>query len=164
MTQNQSYKGELRRDYMSSREVVVETVAEEAVNLPQYASEGCAGADVRAHLTEPVIVQPGTIAVIPTGLYFAIPEGYEIQVRPRSGLALRNQISVLNAPGTIDSDYRGELKILLINHGKEPFTVEPGMRVAQLVLAPVVKAIFIRMAELSQTSRGSGGFGHTGVQ
>jgi dUTP pyrophosphatase len=99
---------------------------------------------------------------VPTGLRLAIPEGYEIQVRPRSGLALKHQITVLNTPGTIDADYRGEVGVILINHGKESFTLKPGMRIAQFVVAPVIQAKFLSTNELAETTRGSGGFGHTG--
>lgn len=131
--------------------------------LPSYMTDEAAGADVCAYLSESLPLLPGTSALIPTGLRMAIPSGYEIQVRPRSGLALNNQVTVLNTPGTIDSDYRGEIKILLINHGKEPFIVKPGMRIAQLVLAPVVRAQFRCCASLTMdTKRGVGGFGHTG--
>jgi len=165
MTQNRcSQEEEMQRDAANITEVIIETSAREDVGLPHYASEGSAGADVRANLLEPVAVPPGTSILVPTGLQFAIPDGYEIQVRPRSGLALKHQVTVLNTPGTIDSDYRGELKVLLINHGQEPFTIEPGMRIAQIVVAPIVKAIFMRVNELSPTVRGSGGFGHTGCQ
>ena len=103
------------------------------------------------------------MGIVPTGLFFAIPEGFEIQVRPRSGLAFKNQLTVLNSPGTIDSDYRGELKVLLINLGTEPFLIESGMRIAQIVLAPVTRADFSLTEELSETVRGGMGFGHTGV-
>lgn len=146
-----------------NEEVIVEVIANEDVTLPHYASSGAAGADVRAYLQEAFIIAPGEATLIPTGLHFAIPEGFEIQVRPRSGLAIKSKITVLNSPGTIDSDYRGEVKVILINHGKEPFIVEPGMRIGQLILAPVTKALFMRSAELSTTARGSHGFGHTGV-
>lgn len=135
----------------------------EADTLPEYASEEASGADVRAHLASPLVMGPGETALVPTGLFFEIPPGFEIQVRPRSGLAFKNQITVLNTPGTIDSDYRGELKVILINHGKNVFTVEPGMRIAQIVVAPVVQARFIRVDALAESGRGSGGFGHTGV-
>lgn len=136
----------------------------EVKELPEYASEEASGADVRAYLTAPLTLPPGETALVPTGLFFEIPRGYEIQVRPRSGLALKNKITVLNTPGTIDSDYRGELKVILINHGNQPFVVEPEMRIAQIVVAPVMQVRFIRAQELAQTARGSGGFGHTGVQ
>lgn len=132
--------------------------------IPSYATPFAAGADVRAHLESAVLIAPGSSSLIPTGIKMAIPEGYEVQVRPRSGLALKSQITVLNTPGTIDSDYRGELCVILINHGKEAFSVEPGMRIAQIVLAPVVQAEFILQAEpLPQTLRGERGFGHTGT-
>lgn len=132
--------------------------------LPAYATPSAAGADLRAHLGQSILLEPGSSTLIPTGLKMAIPEGYEIQVRPRSGLALKHQITVLNTPGTIDSDYRGELCVILINHGKNVFTVEPGMRIAQIVLAPVVQAEFLlQELPLSKTLRGEGGFGHTGT-
>lgn len=146
------------------QEALIEVVASDDVALPHYASLGAAGADVRAYLSEAMVIAPGNSALVPTGLKFAIPDGFEIQVRPRSGLAAKSQVTVLNSPGTIDSDYRGEIKVILINHGKEPFIVEPGMRIAQLVVAPVVKAIFVRTSELSETLRGVNGFGHTGVK
>lgn len=132
--------------------------------IPEYGTELAAGADVKANIKENLIIAPGQSACIPTGLRFEIPEGHEIQVRPRSGLALKNQITVLNSPGTIDADYRGELKVILINHGKEPFIVTPKMRIAQIVLAPVLRAQFIKKEEeLAMTRRGEGGFGHTGT-
>lgn len=138
---------------------------DESVELPFYATDGAAGADIRAYLEEELIIEPGTTALIPTGLRFEIPDGYEIQVRPRSGLAFKHQVTVLNTPGTIDSDYRGELKVILINHGKQPFIVTPNMRVAQIILAPVYQADFIlQQQELSSTHRAEGGFGHTGEE
>lgn len=136
----------------------------EEEELPRYASEGASGADVRAKLEHPVTLAPGQSALIPTGLRFAIPVGYEIQVRPRSGLALKHQVTVLNTPGTVDADYRGEVGIILINHGQQEFVITPGMRIAQLVIAPVIQASFIPCQELSATARGAGGFGHTGMQ
>jgi len=144
------------------RKVRVIVLAEDEVEIPSYASLGASGADVRAHLKEEIIIAPGESAMIPTGLKMEIPENYEIQVRPRSGLAFRDQVTVLNTPGTIDSDYRGELKILLINHGKKPFTVTSGMRIAQIVIAPVVQAEFVREEALTATARGESGFGSTG--
>jgi dUTP diphosphatase len=134
-------------------------------NLPHYASAGAAGADVRAYLEEgSLTIPPGSSAVVPTGLFFEIPDGYEIQVRPRSGLAAKYGVTVLNSPGTIDSDYRGELKVILINHGSFPFCIEDGMRIAQIVVAPVVQADFFEVnEELTATARGVNGFGHTGV-
>lgn len=135
----------------------------EAATLPGYQTAGAAGMDIHACLPEaPVTLQPGAIAVIPTGLALAIPAGFEGQVRPRSGLSTKHGLSVPNAPGTIDSDYRGELRIALINHGKEAFTVTHGMRIVQLVIAPVVRASIELVDDLDETERGQGGFGSTG--
>lgn len=130
--------------------------------LPFYMTKSAAGADLKAFLQEPIVILPGQSALIPTGIKFAIPEGYEIQIRPRSGLALHNKITVLNTPGTIDADYRGEIKVILINHGREEFVVTTGMRIAQMILAPVLRANFILTENLAETTRGAGGFGHTG--
>lgn len=132
--------------------------------IPAYATEFASGCDVRANIQEVETLLPGCSVIIPTGIKVEIPCGYEIQVRPRSGLAVKNQITVLNTPGTIDADYRGEICVILINHGKNPFVIEPKMRIAQLVLAPVVQAKFIRKDLLAETSRGEGRFGHTGAQ
>jgi dUTP pyrophosphatase len=132
----------------------------EGLPLPAYATSGAAGMDVVS--AEDVVIAPGARHAVATGLAMAIPEGYEIQVRPRSGLALRHGITVPNTPGTIDSDYRGELKVILINLGDEPFTVQRGDRVAQLVLAPVVQTAWDEVGELDATERGVGGFGSTG--
>lgn len=132
-------------------------------NIPVYTTAGAAGADVKADVSAPVVIRPAEVQLIPTGLFFEIPEGYEIQVRPRSGLALKFGVTVLNTPGTIDSDYRGELKVILINHGKDPFVVENGMRIAQIVIQPTIQATFQLQEELTATARGVGGFGHTGV-
>lgn len=131
--------------------------------LPFYMTQEAAGADIKAYLETPVVIPSGESGLIPTGLKVAIPEGYEIQIRPRSGLAFKDKVTVLNTPGTIDADYRGEIKIILINHSKEDFTVTPGMRIAQMVLAPVLRANFILASELASTTRGEGGFGHTGT-
>lgn len=128
--------------------------------LPAYATAGAAGMDVVA--AEDVVIAPGARHPVATGFAVAIPDGFEIQVRPRSGLALKHGITVPNTPGTIDSDYRGELKVLLINHGTEPFAIARGDRVAQLVLAPVVQAAWDEVAALDETARGAGGFGSTG--
>lgn len=145
------------------KKIVVSIQAEDEEFLPTYGSALAAGADARACILEDIAIEPGESALIPTGLRLEIPEGYEIQVRPRSGLALKQQITVLNTPGTIDADYRGEVKVILINHGKTRFVVTPGMRIAQLVLAPVVQAEYVLVKEeLSTTLRGEGGFGHTG--
>jgi dUTP pyrophosphatase len=132
----------------------------EGLALPAYATDGAAGMDVLA--AEDVTIEPGARHAVATGLAMAIPAGYEIQVRPRSGLALKHGISVPNTPGTIDSDYRGELKVILINHGIEPFAIARGDRVAQLVLAPVTQAAWEEVAQLDDTARGAGGFGSTG--
>jgi dUTP pyrophosphatase len=140
----------------------VPTILEEGADIPVYASAEAAGADLHAFISQDKTIEPGAAALIPTGVRLAIPQGYEIQVRPRSGLALKHSITVLNSPGTIDSDYRGEIGVILINHGKNPFIVTPGMRIAQMVLAPVVKAQFLEVASLATTTRGEGGFGHTG--
>ena len=136
----------------------------EGLNLPAYETAGSAGMDVRAALPddEPVVLAPGARAMVPTGLSVAIPEGYEIQVRPRSGLAAKHGLTCLNTPGTIDSDYRGEIKVILINLGAEPFTIARGERIAQLVLAPVTRLAWAETDSLDETSRGAGGFGSTG--
>ena len=130
--------------------------------LPAYATEHSAGMDLMAAIVEDVIVEPMDRVLVPTGFIMALPEGYEAQIRPRSGLAYKNGITVLNAPGTIDADYRGEVKVLLINLGAEPFTITPGMRIAQMVIAPYTKAKLIEVETVSETVRGAGGFGSTG--
>lgn len=130
--------------------------------LPNYETAGASGMDVRACLDGPILAASGGIVTVPTGLAFEIPFGYEIQVRPRSGLAHRNGITVLNSPGTIDSDYRGELAVILINLGDEPFTIHNGDRVAQLVCAPVLRVSLVETGSLPETDRGEGGFGSTG--
>jgi dUTP pyrophosphatase len=135
----------------------------EGLPLPAYATAGSAGMDLAAALVEPVVLAPGTRALVPTGLRIAVPHGFEGQVRPRSGLALRHGVTLANAPATIDSDYRGELQVILTNLGSEPFTVTRGMRIAQLLIAPVVRAQWVRATALDATARGSGGFGHTGT-
>jgi dUTP pyrophosphatase len=136
----------------------------EGLPLPVYQSAGAAGLDLVAAVPAdaPMILAPGGRGLAPTGLAFAIPEGFEAQVRPRSGLALKQGVTVLNAPGTIDSDYRGELQVILINHGDKPFEIARGDRIAQLVIAPVVQALLTEVAEISETNRGAGGFGSTG--
>lgn len=133
----------------------------QGLDLPAYASEGAAGMDVAA--AEAFVLEPGMRHAVATGFALAIPDGYEIQVRPRSGLALRQGVTVPNTPGTIDSDYRGELKIILINHGADPFRIERGDRIAQLVLAPVTRARWQEVDDIGTTERGQGGFGSTGV-
>ncbi|MDF3067945.1 MAG: deoxyuridine 5-triphosphate nucleotidohydrolase [Polyangiaceae bacterium] len=132
------------------------------VPLPAYQTPGSAGLDLCAALAEPVHIGPGERRLIPTGLSFELPEGYEAQVRPRSGLALKHGISIVNSPGTIDSDYRGEVGVVLINHGKEPFVVEPLSRIAQVVVAPVAQVRIELSDALTETTRGAGGYGSTG--
>jgi dUTP pyrophosphatase len=136
----------------------------EGLSLPSYETSGSAGMDVRAAVpdSDPIVLMPGARAMVPTGLSVAIPEGYEIQVRPRSGLAAMHGLTCLNTPGTIDSDYRGEIKVILINLGDSPFTIARGERIAQLVLAPVTQLGWKEVDSLDETSRGAGGFGSTG--
>ncbi|MEL6323631.1 MAG: dUTP diphosphatase [Pseudomonadota bacterium] len=135
------------------------------LDLPKYETALAAGCDVRAALppNEPVVLEPGARAMIPTGLAMAMPPGWEAQMRPRSGLAAKHGISCVNAPGTIDADYRGEMKVILINHGDTPFTINRGERIGQLVFAPVFQAVFEEVDSLDETDRGAGGFGSTGV-
>ncbi|MBK6341618.1 MAG: dUTP diphosphatase [Flavobacteriales bacterium] len=132
--------------------------------LPSYATTHSAGMDLRANLDAPVVLAPGQRALIPTGLYLELPAGTEAQVRPRSGLAFKHGVTVLNAPGTIDADYRGEVGVLLINHGQEPFEVKDGERVAQLVVSRYLRVTLEESADLRATERGAGGFGHTGTR
>jgi len=135
----------------------------EGLPLPEYMSEGAAGADVCAAVDADVTLGPGERALVPAGFTLAIPPGFEVQVRPRSGLALRHGVTLLNTPGTIDSDYRGPVGVLMVNLGSEPYVVRRGERIAQLVVAPVARAVFEESAELSETARAAGGFGSTGV-
>lgn len=130
--------------------------------LPSYATEGSAGMDIRAAVPVDVVLKPGETVLIPTGFAVAIPGGYEAQVRPRSGLAVKHQVGILNSPGTIDSDYRGEVKVILTNFGKHDFIVKRGERIAQLVIARYVRAAWEERESLEETARGAGGFGHTG--
>lgn len=139
------------------------SVAGAAPHIPRYQSTGAAGADLRADLREELTLSPGARALVGTGIRIEIPPGFEAQVRPRSGLAVKHGLTVLNAPGTIDSDYRGEVAVALINLGQEPVTIEPGMRIAQLVVAPVVQAEFVVTEQLADSQRGDGGFGSTGA-
>ena len=136
----------------------------EGLDLPAYETLGAAGMDVRAAVPEdePIVLEPGQRDMISTGLSVAIPVGYEIQMRPRSGLAAKHGLTCLNSPGTIDSDYRGELKVILINHGSEPFTIKRGERIGQMVLAPVTRIVWEEVDSLDETARGAGGFGSTG--
>ncbi len=135
----------------------------EGLPLPRYMTRGSSGMDVAAAVEEPLTLIPGERALVPTGFKLAIPEGFECQVRPRSGLAFKHGVTLLNTPGTIDSDYRGELKILLINHGQEPFTLQRGDRIAQLVFASVIQVELSEVASVEETARNGGGFGHTGL-
>lgn len=136
----------------------------EDLPLPSYESEYAAGMDIRAALDEPVRLEPGRRMLIPTGLQMALPKGYEAQIRPRSGLAYRNGVTMLNTPGTIDADYRGEVKVLAVNLGEETFVIEHGDRIAQMVIAPVTQCSVREAEELPDTERGDGGFGSTGVK
>lgn len=132
--------------------------------LPAYATEGSAGMDVRAFLSSPVTLLPGERALIPTGLYIALPQGYECQIRPRSGLAIKHGISLVNSPGTVDADYRGEIGVIVINHSGEPFTINDGERICQMVIAAYSRVAWNRLESLDDTERGAGGFGHSGVK
>lgn len=142
----------------------IKITLKDGAKAPSYQTEGSAGADVSAFLEEDFILKSGCYSAIPTGIFMAIPKGYEVQVRPRSGLAFKNGITVLNSPGTIDSDYRGEVKVILINHSDKDFTIHNGDRIAQLVLSKVEEAVFSSVTALDETHRQSGGFGSTGVK
>lgn len=144
--------------------ITVNIVNQSSNELPAYATSGSAGMDLRANLQQPVVLQSLERALIPTGLFMELPDGFEAQVRPRSGLAIKQGITCLNTPGTIDSDYRGELKVILINLSNEPQTIQHGDRIAQMVVASVTKADLILVQQLNTTARGEGGFGHTGKQ
>ena len=144
-------------------EILIKRLSKE-VTLPKYETDGSSGLDLAAFIDKNIEIKPGKSKIIPTGLAVAIPKNFEIQIRPRSGLAAKNQISVLNTPGTIDADYRGELKVILINLSDKSFMVEKGLRIAQMVLCPVVKVKFKEVESLENTGRGSGGFGSTGVK
>lgn len=144
-------------------EIGVSITVADGASLPEYRSAQAAGADLRAFLSEPLTLSPGERAAIPTGLAIALPDGYEAQVRPRSGLALREGLTCLNSPGTIDADYRGEIKVVLVNLGAAPVRIANGDRIAQLVVAPVVRASFVAVDRLGDTERGIGGFGSTGI-
>ena len=134
-----------------------------SVSIPRYETPGSSGMDIAAHIKDNIIINPGEKALIPTGFSMAVPKGFEVQIRPRSGLAVKKNITVLNTPGTIDADYRGEIKVILINLGKEKFIIENGERIAQMVVCPVIQANLEEVKELSETHRGSGGFGSTGT-
>ena len=137
---------------------------DEKVKLPEYKTTGSSGLDLTAFIEKKIVIKPGENALVPTGISIAIPEDTEVQIRPRSGLAAKNDITVLNTPGTIDSDYRGEVKVILFNHGQNIFKIENGLRIAQMILCPVEKAEIIEVEELTDTLRGKGGFGSTGLK
>ena len=142
----------------------VQIVNKSKHELPKYATKLSAGMDLRANIDEPMVLQPGERRLIPTGIHIGLPQGYEAQVRPRSGLALKHGITCLNSPGTIDADYTGDVGVILINHGHEPFTINDGDRIAQMVIAKFKKAVWVEVDVLQDTERGDGGFGHTGKQ
>ena len=144
------------------KKIQVKVVREKGVELPKYETGGSAGMDVRANIKEPITLKSLERILIPTGLKVAIPEGYEIQVRPRSGLAIKHGITMLNTPGTVDSDYRGELKVIVVNLSNETYTIEPNERIGQFVLNKIEQIEFVEVEELDSTERGEGGFGHTG--
>ncbi|RMD83691.1 MAG: dUTP diphosphatase [Candidatus Dadabacteria bacterium] len=142
-------------------EIKIRRVGQQRVPLPRYMTPGAAGMDLHAAISEPLEVAPGERALVPCGFAIAIPEGYEGQVRPRSGLAWKYGLSIPNAPGTIDCDYRGEVRVIVVNLGKDPVTISPGDRIAQLVISPVARASLVEVEQLDETIRGEGGFGHT---
>jgi dUTP pyrophosphatase len=144
--------------------VDIKIVNKSSNELPQYATTGSSGMDLRADLSEPIVLNSLERALIPTGLYLELPHGYEAQIRPRSGLAIKQGITCLNTPGTIDSDYRGEIKIILINLSQERHVIQPGDRIAQMVIQKTERALLIPVAEINETERSVGGFGHTGKQ
>lgn len=153
----------MKRDDMLTIAVTFVAQADQSVPLPSYETAGAAGADVRANLPKgPLHLAPGGRALVPTGLRFEIPQGYEVQVRPRSGLALKHGITLVNSPGTIDSDYRGEVGIIMLNTSSTVFEITHGLRIAQIVVAPVVRGDFQLVTEIGETARGAGGFGSTG--
>ena len=144
-------------------EILIKKLSKD-ISLPKYETDGSSGMDLAANIEDKIEIAPGKSAIIPTGLSVSIPKNFEIQIRPRSGLAAKNQISVLNTPGTIDADYRGELKVILINLSDKAFLIEKGLRIAQMVLCPVIKATLKEVDTLKETKRGSGGFGSTGIK
>ena len=153
-----------RADILSPPTVRVKVLPHgKALDLPRYETALAAGADVRAAIVKPFVLRPGERFMVPTGIAIALPPGWEAQMRPRSGLAAKHGISCVNSPGTIDADYRGELKVILINHGSEDFAINRGDRIGQMVIAPVWQARFVEADELDETDRGAGGFGSTGV-
>ena len=142
--------------------ILIKKLSKTAI-IPKYETQGASGVDISANINEDLTLATNESILVPTGIAVSIPQGFEIQIRPRSGLAAKKGISVLNTPGTIDADYRGEIKVILINHGNEPFVIRNGDRIAQMVVCPIVQAKFEEVDELSDTERGSGGFGSTGV-
>ena len=144
-------------------EILIKRLSKD-INLPKYETDGSSGMDLSANIDSNIKIEPGETSIIPTGISVSIPKNFEIQIRPRSGLAAKNQISVLNTPGTIDADYRGEIKVILINLGKKTFLIEKGARIAQMVLSPIEKAKIMEVENLEKTKRGSGGFGSTGTK
>ena len=144
-------------------EVLIKRLSND-VKLPKYETDDSSGMDLAANIEEQIKILPGKASIIPTGISLAVPKNFEIQIRPRSGLAAKKQITVLNTPGTIDADYRGEIKVILINLGNEVFTIEKGSRIAQMVLCPITKAVLKEVSDLDETIRGSGGFGSTGTK
>ena len=144
-------------------EVLIKRLSND-VKLPKYETDDSSGMDLAANIEEKIKILPGKTSIIPTGISLAVPKNFEIQIRPRSGLAAKKQITVLNTPGTIDADYRGEIKVILINLGNEVFTIEKGSRIAQMVLCPITKAVLKEVSDLDETNRGSGGFGSTGTK
>jgi dUTP pyrophosphatase len=142
--------------------LIKQTEEAQDLPLPQYMTSGAAGVDLYAVVKVPIEIPPGKIKVIPTGIKLALPPGFEAQIRPRSGLALEHGLSVVNTPGTIDEDYRGEIKVIMINFGEEPFVVKRGERIAQMVINKIERVEFVKVLELDETARGAGGFGHTG--
>lgn len=145
-------------------EVKVRVKLSEGAVMPVYQTEGASGADIRALIAEPLEIAPGARCAVPTGVYVEVPVGYEVQIRPRSGLAVREGVTVLNTPGTIDSDYRGDIVVIMINLSDKPFRIASGDRIAQMVVCPVVHGVLEEVEELSETARGEGRFGHTGKQ
>ena len=144
-------------------EILIKRLSKD-VSLPKYETVGSSGVDLAANVSENIEIKPGQTEVIPTGLAVSIPKNFEIQIRPRSGLAAKNQITVLNTPGTIDADYRGEIKVILINHGNKSFIIEKGLRIAQMIVCPIIKANLKEVETLDETHRGSSGFGSTGIK
>lgn len=151
-----------KHQLLNHKTMKIKIVNKSNFDLPQYATAGSAGMDLRANIEEPILLSPGFSTLIPTGIHIALPEGYEAQIRPRSGLALKHGITVLNAPGTVDADYRGDIGVILINHSRQAFEIKPGERIAQMVIARYERAEWECVESLDETERGEGGFGHTG--